>query len=224
MPTFITDTGLERMLKRERQATGADRFDEVWDGVYFMPPIANNEHQFFQSQLAHVIQTALGSTDHGVVYAGVNVSDREKTWTKNYRCPDVAVVLPGCRAKNRGTHWWGGPDFVIEIISPKDRSKEKIPFYARVGVRELLLIDRNPWSLELYRLQGQNLLSAGRSTTKQSAVLACEVLPLSFRLQSPRDQNARNGKRRKGNGPAKGIGIRPFIEIISQVDGQRWLV
>ena len=27
----------------ERRAWGGDRFDEVWDGVYVMSPIANNQ-------------------------------------------------------------------------------------------------------------------------------------------------------------------------------------
>ena len=37
-------------LIRERRESGGDRYDEVWDGVYVMSPLADNEHQ----QLAHV--------------------------------------------------------------------------------------------------------------------------------------------------------------------------
>src|SRR5947208_2767487 len=136
MAMYVVDPYLERRLKAERISSRSDRFDEVWDGVYFMPPLPNNEHQFFQTQLAVVLQLALGSVDQGTAYAGVNVSNREKGWQKNYRCPDVAVILPGCKAKNCGTHWFGGPDFAVEILSPKDRSREKLPFYSSVGVRE----------------------------------------------------------------------------------------
>jgi len=185
MAMYVVDADLERRLKAERQLTGADRLDEVWDGIYFMPPLPNNEHQFFQTQLAIVLQMALGSVDHGTAYAGVNVSDREKGWKKNYRCPDVAVILPGCKAKNCGTHWFGGPDFAVEILSPKDRSREKLPFYSSVGVRELLLMDRQPWSLELFRLQGQELISRGRSTIGRPTALISSILPVSFRLVPP---------------------------------------
>ena len=164
MAVYITDPDLEKRLKSEREANGSDRLDEVWDGVYFMPRLANNEHQFFVIQLAQVFQSVLGNLDQGMVYPGVNVSNREKGWKKNYRCPDVAVFLPGSKAKNCGTHWHGGPDFAVEIVSPKDRSREKLPFYSSVGVGELLLIDRQPWSLELFRLQGGELVSCGRST------------------------------------------------------------
>ena len=119
---LVLDRDYSRELIRKRRRLGQNRYDEVWDGVYFMPPLPNNEHQFFQTQLAVVLQLALGSVDQGTAYAGVNVSDREKGWQKNYHCPDVAVILPGCKAKKCGTHWFGGPDFAVEILSPKDRS------------------------------------------------------------------------------------------------------
>jgi hypothetical protein len=37
-----------KRLVRQRRVTGADRFDEVWDGVYVMAPLADNEHQSFR--------------------------------------------------------------------------------------------------------------------------------------------------------------------------------
>ena len=60
------------------------------------------------------------------IFPGCNVSDRPKRWKKNYRCPDVAVFLPGNPAEDRETHWFGGPDFAVEILSPYDRSREKL--------------------------------------------------------------------------------------------------
>ena len=32
-------------------------------------------------------------------------------------------------------------------------SREKLDFYAKVGTREVLILDRDPWSLELYALR-----------------------------------------------------------------------
>jgi Uma2 family endonuclease len=71
--------------------------------------------------------------------------------------PDVAVFLQDTAAVNHGAFWFGGPDFVVEIVSPDDQTREKLDFYAKVGVRELLLVDRSPWQLELYRLRGRKL-------------------------------------------------------------------
>lgn len=202
MAVYITDPTLEEHLKAERRDSGGDHWDEVWEGVYFMPPLANNEHQNLATQLAIVIHPALGG--RGKIYVGVNVSDREDDWKDNYRCPDVAVFLQGGQAKDCGTHWCGGPDFAVEIVSPYDRSREKIPFYSEVGVRELLLIDRDPWNLEWYKRQNDELVLSGQSSLAQPAVLTSEVLPLRFRLV---------------------VGsARPMIEVTHADGAQRWLV
>lgn len=181
MAALITETLTDEQL-RARQECGGDRYDEVWDGVYLMSPLADVEHQILATRLAAVIQIAIGADNAGIAIAGVNVSDRELGWTHNYRCPDVAVVLPGCPAKNCGTHWWGGPDFLVEIASTDDRSRRKFDFYAGIGVRELLIIDRTPWAIELYRLEGDELQSVGRSTDESQLQLQSTVLPLNFRL------------------------------------------
>src|SRR5437868_1579476 len=93
MAALVLDPSLEDQLKRERALTGADRFDEVWDGVYVMAPLANNEHQFLALQIAVAISSGIRIPEDGVVFAGCNVSDRERNWKDNYRCPDVAVFF-----------------------------------------------------------------------------------------------------------------------------------
>ncbi len=166
MAMYVVDSDLERRLKAERQLTGADRLDEVWDGVYFMPPLPNNEHQFFQTQLAVVLQMAL--------------------------------------------------------ISPKDRSREKFPFYSAVGVRELLLVDQHPWSLELFRLQGSRLESCGRSTIPRPIFLNSFVLPVNIRLVPPGARHASNGQRKsRSNGRKQ---VRPALEIVHKDGDQRWII
>ena len=190
MKSVIIDPDLTKRLIRRRRRLGLDRKDEVWDGVYVVAPDADIEHQFFGFELAVAFREAIGGPPGGLVLAGGNVSDQEVKWTKNYRCPDVVVFLPGNPAQNRRTHWFGGPDFAVEVISPYDRSRRKLPFYAKVGVRELLLVDRKRWALELYRLQDDALELVGKSVPQTSDILASKVLPVSFRLlpDSPRPQ------------------------------------
>ena len=205
MASLICDPELESQLIAERRRCGGDRYDEVWDGVYVMSPLANNEHQDFVMGLGFVLQTVVGlATGLGRVQPGANVTDREVKWKKNYRCPDVAVFLRGNPARDLGTHWLGGPDFAAEIVSPGDRSRKKLPFYAKVGTRELLVIDRAPWSLELFRLQGETLESVGRSTADDSNPLASEVVPLVFRLVPGEP--------------------RPRVEIARDEGGEPWLI
>ena len=204
MVALITDPSLEKQLIAQRQATGADKYDEAWEGVYVMAPLANDEHQNLVNELATVLTIVVGWAGLGKVRPGVNVSDRRKDWKENYRCPDVVVFLKDTQAENCGTHWYGGPDFAIEVISPGDRTLEKLPFYAKVAARELMVIDRNPWSIRLFRLRDDQLVEVGSSSLQQSHVLSSEVVPLSFRLLSVEQQ--------------------PAIEIRHQDSAEKWLV
>jgi Uma2 family endonuclease len=182
MAALVLDPSLEEELKRERALTGADRYDEVWDGVYVMAPLANNEHQFLAFQLAMAIAAGLRIPDDGLVFAGCNVSDQKVNWTRNYRCPDVAAILKGNPAQDRHTHWFGGPDFAIEIISPQDRTRDKFDFYFKVGVRELLIVDRRPWKLELYRNDGESLAPVDNCPHTRPKPLDSQVIPFRFTL------------------------------------------
>ncbi len=102
--------------------------------------------------------------------------------------------VPTSRSSSRGipprtarSHWFGGPDFAAEVLSRRDRSREKLGFYAAVGVRELLLVDRNPWKLELYRREGDRWTLVGTFDLEGEArPLRSEVLPAAFRLVAGR--------------------------------------
>jgi len=166
----IPSSHLKRVIRR-RRITGADRFDEVWDGVYVMSPLADNVHQDLGGGIAAGIMVLLRGETVARVQPGANVSDQDEDWTKNYRCPDVLVFLAGNPAQDRDTHWLGGPDFAVEILSKGDRARKKFAFYARVGVRELLLVDRRPWRLELYRLAGGEYEQVGTSDLEDPAIL-----------------------------------------------------
>ena len=184
MAIVSLEPGELKRLIRQRRDSGSNRWDEVWDGVYVMPPLADNEHQRLGLKMAISIRNALGADDRIQIFAGCNVSDQPKRWKRNYRCPDVAVFLPGNPAEDRGSHWFGGPDFAVEIMSRFDRSREKCGFYVKVGVRELLLVDRHPWQLELYRRDGDRWDLAGRLGLDDSHTLSSRILPVAFRLMT----------------------------------------
>ncbi len=204
MATLIHDPALEKDILAQRRAWGADRYDEVWEGVYVVSPMPNDSHQEMATRLAAVFQIVLGWDSAAKVRAGVNVSDRRKGWAKNYRVPDVAVFLEGTKAENLETHWVGGPDFGVEITSPGDETREKIPFYEKVGTRELLIIDREPWALELYRREGKKLVLAGKTTLDEPRLLKSRLLGLTFELLAGRP--------------------RPRIRIRHTKSGQEWVV
>lgn len=202
MSMLILDRDVARELRAERKARGNDQHDEVWEGVYVMSPLADNIHQEIVAGFVTAFHQVIGDTKKGRVFPGVNVSDRVEGWKKNYRTPDVAVVLSGSRAQSHYTFWTGPVDFLVEVVSRGDRSRLKLPFYSKLGVREVLLVHRNPWRLCLYRHDGNKLRVAGRCVVAEPAAIASEVLPFSFRLIETPD--------------------RPMIELTHATDGRTW--
>ena len=184
MSVLIRDPMMSRNFIAKRKARGLNRYDEVWNGVYVMPPMPNDEHQQVVSRVNSIMEDVVGWPGLGEVRPGVNVSDRVKGWKKNYRIPDVAVFLKECKAVNHRTHWVGGPDWLTEVLSPDDDAREKLKFYEQIGVREVLLIDRDPWSIELYQRRDDKLILVGKSDLKNPAELKSMVLPLSFQIVS----------------------------------------
>jgi Uma2 family endonuclease len=144
----------------------------------------------------------IGQSRLGKVLPGANVSDRVERWTKNYRTPDVVVVLNGGGAQNHGKFWTGPIDFAVEIVSRGDRSRRKLPFYSKIGVREVLFVARDPWRLKLYRHNGTKLELAAYGEIDAEAVES-EVLPFSFGLVMTAE--------------------RPVIQIAHKTDGHTWL-
>ena len=96
-------------LIRERRECGGDRYDEVWDGVYVMSPLADNEHQQLGFDLAWAIKTGLGQDQRIRIFPGCNVSSRSQRWKRNFRCPDVAVFLPETRRRTAKPTGLAGP-------------------------------------------------------------------------------------------------------------------
>jgi len=182
MAIMVLDPYVEEQILAERTASDGDQYDEVWEGVYVMTPLPNNDHQVLVGEFAFVLGEAVGRVGLGQVFPGVNLSDRDEGWGKNFREPDVAVFLRDGRAVDRGTHWQGAADFLVEIISPGERTREKIPFYSGIGVVELLVIARDPWSLELYRQENGQLTKVGQSTLAAPDVLESRTVGLTFQL------------------------------------------
>lgn len=179
MTTLTADQTVSPEVIEARQASGLDRRDEVWEGTYVIMPIANREHQRIATRLCQILLNSLDYEAGDEVHAGVNVTDIEPPddWRTNYRIPDVTVYLHGNRAYQNGGATVGGPDLAVEVVSPGDRSREKLAFYAAVGTRELVVIDREPWSLEVFRLKGGRLISAGRGDE-----ITTQVVPAVWRL------------------------------------------
>lgn len=168
MATLVLDPHVEAYLRGLDRDT---RYDEVWEGMsVFMPPRANRDTRI-AGAVVLALHLAVEEPELGRVASGGNVSDRDADWAENYRIPDALVYLHSNPALNRETHYVGGPDFALEVVSQGEDGTAKLGFYAAVNTREVLVIDRDPWALTLYRLAEGTLTpvaAAGGLRTSES--------------------------------------------------------
>lgn len=172
MAATILDPRLEERLIAERRAAGIDQFDEVWDGVYVKAPWPNDEHQEIGTFLARVLYELIQEQGRGKVRQGINLSDRPEEWTKNFRVPDVVVFLNDGKGVCHDTFWTGGPDFAVEIVSEGEDPEAKFAFYGGQDTRELLVIERDPWKLQLYGPEAEGMQLLQETTAGGSAIVS----------------------------------------------------
>lgn len=141
-----------------RKHIGADRWDEMWDGVLHMPPPPILDHQNLEGALEAYLRFHWAQKHGAEVYHNIAVSP-PGGWPKNYRAPDLVLLLPQRFALKRREYIEGGPDVAIEIRSPGDETYEKLPFYADLGVPEVWIIQRDAKEPEI------RLLKRGRYKT-----------------------------------------------------------
>jgi Uma2 family endonuclease len=201
---LIRDAGLVDRLIEERKRKGLDLYDEVWEGMYVMPSMPSNAHQKLLDKLGDILTEVVRRGKMGDKCQGANVSDRRKGWEHNYRVPDMVVVLNNSRAIDCGTHFCGGPDFLVEIQSPGDDTEEKVPFYGTIGVRELLIIHRDKRTVRLLRLEGDELVLVKPTLLEGKEWLVSAVLPLAFR-RTERKGTPRTEVRRTDGKPGRWV-------------------
>jgi Uma2 family endonuclease len=134
-----------------RRRTGADRYDEMWEGVLHMAPSPNRDHQDIELALAMWLRLNWGQPNGCRVITRINVA-QPHTWPDNYRIPDIVLLTPARFHIDLNEYLNGGPDAIVEIRSPEDETYEKLDFYAAIGVREVWVLDRDTKRPEIYEL------------------------------------------------------------------------
>jgi Uma2 family endonuclease len=140
----------EQML-RQRKLIGADRWDEMWEGVLHMAPSPNKRHTRLQGQLLHWLHVHWARPSGGQVDQEINVAAPGR-WPHDYRIPDLSLLMPDRFSIDRDEYYDGAPTVAVEIRSPGDETWDKFPFYARIGVAELWVIDRDSKAPQVFRL------------------------------------------------------------------------
>jgi len=169
MPTLVLDpqpAAIEQLLQ-QRARLDLDRRDEVWEGVVHMIPPPSHEHERLAVKLVGVLDPladAAGLELTGTVGIGKGKDD--------YRVPDLALHRPGYAPQ-----WHPTAALVVEIVSPGDKTWDKLGFYAAHHVDELLIVDPAKRKVDWLALDGDTY----RPTTR-SALIDLTAADLAARL------------------------------------------
>jgi Uma2 family endonuclease len=126
----------------ERRRLGLDRRDEMWDGVVHVVPPASGAHQGLSAEFFLVA---------GPIAKRLGVVPRMETGlfrgAEDYRVPDQLY----CRPEHLSDRGAEGAELVVEVRSAGDETYRKLPFYAALGVREVLVLHPHDRTAELFR-------------------------------------------------------------------------
>jgi Uma2 family endonuclease len=148
----------------ERRRLGLDGRDEMWDGVLHMVPPAGDRHQ--ELGAAFLLTVAPPAQSRGLASRYETGLFRAED---DFRVPDLLFRRPD-QGSDRGAE---GAELVVDIRSPNDETYVKLPFYAEVGVREVLVLHPEDRRVELFRSVAGQMLPVSADA---SGGLRCEVL------------------------------------------------
>ena len=155
---------------------------EIVDGKMIMPPGPNLEQQTILRQVFRFLDAHVSDHELGQVwFAPLDVLvQREPLRTRQ---PDLLFVS-NAKSATIAQIIEGGPDLVVEILSPsnsRSHMEEKLADYARLEVRECWLVSPEARSVEVLQLvEGawQRLSICGLGDDVQSGVLMGLALPV----------------------------------------------
>jgi Uma2 family endonuclease len=128
---------VDETLLADRARRGLDRRDEMWEGVLHMVPPASFAHGELQARIAAALLEVIGTDAELVVAteAGLFLADDD------YRVPDLLVCARSSTTERGAEAPLGRLSLVVEILSPDDETFDKLGFYNRCGVGQILVVD-----------------------------------------------------------------------------------
>jgi Uma2 family endonuclease len=155
MRTLLPDpppAEFQALLER-RQRLGQDLLDEVWEGVYHINPAPHRRHAHLAQQLAVLLDEPARRVGLIPMISIFNLGE-----PGDYRVPDGGVFHPGPDEVYAAT-----AALVVEIVSPDDKTWEKLGFYAAHQVDELLIVDPDERQVHWLALAGREYRPVDRS-------------------------------------------------------------
>ncbi|OIP08661.1 MAG: hypothetical protein AUJ96_05970 [Armatimonadetes bacterium CG2_30_66_41] len=135
-------------------------FVELSDGKLVMPDMPGTRHQTVVGSLLALLHEHVARTGVGEVIVGPLPV---RLWPGNVREPDL-MFMGREHADRIKERYWGPPDLVVEVISPRtpdssgtettDR-QEKHREYAQAGVQEYWIVHPTERTIKVCRLSGE---------------------------------------------------------------------
>jgi Uma2 family endonuclease len=160
----------------ERRRLGLDVFDEMWDGVLHMVPPPGGPHQRLSTKFSAAVYTL--AERRGLV---PHMETGLFRTADDYRVPDQLF----CRPEHLSDRGAEGAELVVEIRSKGDETYEKIDFYGRLGVREMIVVHPHERRVELFRALGGRLVPVqpGPDGSLTSEVLGIDLCTVEGKLR-----------------------------------------
>jgi Putative restriction endonuclease len=173
MPTLVLDpppAEIEALLERRRRL-GQDRRDETWEGVLHMAPAPLRRHARLQMQIGALLEPLARLAGLEAV-AEFNLGSPD-----DYRIPDCGLLAPGPDELYLST-----AALVVEVLSPGEDALQKLPFYVKHEVDEVLIVDPEKRAIDW------RALDAGTGTyqaIERSALIELGPAELTERIDWP---------------------------------------
>ncbi len=164
-----------------------NRIVELSEGRLVIPDLPKYSHQYAVGEIFALMHSFVRTHKLGAVsLAPLKV----RLWEGKFREPHV-VFLKREHEDRKGEEYWGVPDLVVEVISPrtehssgteKTDRKDKFQEYAQAGVSEYWLVDTVERTIEVYVLrEGQYTLLGkwGIGDVARSEVLPNFAVPVA---------------------------------------------
>lgn len=171
MPSVILDphTPEAEALIESRRRTGADRFDEVWEGAYHVNSAPRGRHQFVGSAINALLRPFTRACGFTLV-DGVNIGTPD-----DFRIPDLVVLREFV-----DNVYYSTAALIVEVLSPGDDTLVKMPFYLARGVEEAVVADPVGRTVEWFRADG-----ATWAPVEHSNLLAVDVAEFAATIEWP---------------------------------------
>jgi Uma2 family endonuclease len=129
-------------LIEQRRASGLDRFDEWWEGVYRIVTGPSPEHGEFVAALVAAVLPKVRER-------GLALSTPLNVGVDKYdaKVPDLGVFRRDTPRSSPA--FVDTAELVVEVLSPGERAGEKLPFYGSRSVKEYLEVDPRARSVRL---------------------------------------------------------------------------